>query len=355
MKDYVDTTPLRFEGDGFIRYAQLNQVGFEALETRSMVAEYQRNPVRLVKEFASEEAEDARTLAFDLHLTAEPALGAGAFAKLDEKQRATVINAFDCAVAKMADDWALSETNHPNILASESKNIRATLLALFGQGLARFSLAARNGVWYVTEIEDADVGELSFSDPLQAIFNPATSVASIRPATNLDRALQRLEQVIASKGESVPLLLLKSNLLRAQQFNARVEERKPAVDATNPPAEKAEKAVETKAVAPPPTRPDEARLLLEKITARWPDYAPAQYALANSFDEEAQEKAIVSYQRYAKLMPLDPRPWEQLAFLYNELKRLDEAEAAYREIIARDRENMGRQADLIVFTCAIHN
>jgi tetratricopeptide (TPR) repeat protein len=207
-------------------------------------------------------------------------------------------------------------------------------------------LAARNGVWYVTEIEDADDGELSFTEPLQASLAPTASVGQIRRLLSSypDRALKQLEQLIASKGESAPLLLLKANLLRAKQSREGLEEivQKKSAEA-NPPQ------TESKPTEQKNTQPDEARLLLEKITARWPEYAPAHYMLANSYDEEAREKALLSYQRYTQLMPLDPRPWENLAFLYDKMERPREAEIAYRETIARDPENIDRYAELIVF------
>lgn len=342
LKDYVDATHLRFEGDGFISYAQLNQVNFEVLESRTIVADYQRDPVRLVKEFTAQDAEDARALVFDLELTAEQALGIGALAKLEEKQRAKVINAFDRAVAKVSGDWMLLGSTRPTILASEIKNNRATFLTLFGYRLARVSLASRNGIWYITEIEDADDGELSFGEAVQGVFDSAASVAPIRASSNPERALKQLETLMAVKGESAPLLLLKSNLLRTRQSRERLEKlvQKNSTEAKEQKPEKTE---------PQPKQPDEAQLLLEKITARWPDYAPAQYALANSYDDDTPEKAIIAYQRYAKLMPLDPRPWQQLAALYDKQERLNEAEAAHRETIARDRENIERRAELVAF------
>jgi tetratricopeptide (TPR) repeat protein len=213
-----------------------------------------------------------------------------------------------------------------------------------GSNLFRFSLAARQGVWYITEIEDADDGELSFTEPLQAVFNPAMSVVPLRHSTHPERALKQLEQVLATKGESAPLLLLKANLLRTKQLREVLEEGEPGKS-----AEVNQPQPETRTTAQQPAPPDEAQLLLESITTRWPEYAPAHYVLANSYDEEAWEKALASFQRYAQLMPLDPRPWENLAFLYDEMKRPREAEMAYRETIARDRENIERHAELIVF------
>ena len=336
----MDATHLRFDGDGFITYAQLNQVGLEVLETRAFVADYQRDPIKLVKALAMEEDEDLHSLIFDLELAAEEALGAGSFARLNEKQRETVINAFDRTVEQMTEDWLFMMGGNPTILSSEVKNNRATILAVFGDQLLKLSLAAREGAWYVTELEDVDDGTHAFAEPLQQALNPALNLAQIRTMkqTNPDRALKQLDSYIAAKGESAPLLLLKADILRVKQFRQFIEESKTkeAQPETKPATQK---------------RPDARTILLETVTSRWPDYASAYYALAKAyqFNEETRAKAIVPYQRYAQLNPVDPRPWESLAVLFEQSNHLPEAEAAYREAITRDHENMDRQADLVSF------
>ncbi len=346
LSEYVDATHLRFDGDGFIGYAQLNQVGLEIIETRMFVADYQRDPVKLVKEFALSKNEDSRSLVFDLELTTAQALGAGAFAKLEEKQRNTVIRAFDRAVDAISETGALGWGDKPGILSSEVKANRATILAVFGDQLLKLSLAARDGAWYVTEIEDADDGERTFADPLQNALDPAMNLVQIRSLqqTNPDRALKQLEMLIVAKGETLSLLLLKAKILRTKEFRRHLEAMKErASNEVKDGKPEAKPAVQK--------RPDEATALLETIAARWSESAPVHYALASAyqFDETTREQAIASYQRYTKLMPLDPRPWEILASLFENLNRLPEAESAFHEAIMRDRENIDRQAELVAF------
>ena len=71
LMDRVNATHLRFDGDAFISYAMLNQLDLEITSARRVTADYQRDPIRLVKEFSLDPA--TRDLAFDLPLTAEQA------------------------------------------------------------------------------------------------------------------------------------------------------------------------------------------------------------------------------------------------------------------------------------------
>ena len=69
----------------------LNQLDLEITSARRVTADFQRDPIRLAKEFSLDPA--TRDLAFDLSLTAEQVLGLSGWANLDEKQRAAVISA----------------------------------------------------------------------------------------------------------------------------------------------------------------------------------------------------------------------------------------------------------------------
>src|SRR5581483_5137723 len=225
LMDYVDATHLRFDGDSFAEYAMLNQVELEVLETRSTVADFQRDPARLVKEFARPETEPVRALAFDLALTAERALGAESFAKLDDRQRAAVINAFDRAASELIEDWAENWADNPSILSSEVKDNHATLLAVFGNGLLRFHLASRDGAWYITEVENLDEASEILAEPLRVVTSPAANIAGIRRIqfAQSDRALKQLDQLIAARGESAPLLLVKAQTLAMKRLREGTE------------------------------------------------------------------------------------------------------------------------------------
>jgi Flp pilus assembly protein TadD len=338
LLDYVDATHLRFADDSFISYAMLNQVALEILETRSTIAEFQKDPARLVREFAADSSEPHRALAFDLALTAEQALGADVFAKLNDKQRAGVINAFDRATAELIEEWAFDWADDPSILASEIKDTRARLLTVFGDGLLRFHLAARDGAWYVTEIENVDEATQLIGDALRDALSTDFSPTRIRRMqyTQNARALEQLEKLIAAKGESPSLLLLRAGLLRAKQLRQAPNE----VRDSSGGDQKQEK--------PESEKPDEVAALLRQITTRWPGYAPAWYKLAGHYPvwQEQGEKAVEPFQRYAQLMPLDPRPWERLGALYDKLNRLAEAENAYLEAVKRDPQDYDRRVTL---------
>ncbi len=347
LMDYVDATHLRFADDAFISYAMLGQVELEILETRSTIADFQRDPVKLVKQFAAEESAASRALAFDLGLTTDRALGAGAFAKLDDKQRAAVINAFERVTAELINDWTENWADQPSILSSEVSASHATLLTVFGNGLLRFQLAARDGAWYITEVENLDEASQLLAEPIRGAASTAAPLANVRrnQFAQPERALKQLDQLIKAEGESAPLLLLKAQTLEAKKLKEDIEppqneSAKGKDDPTKP--DKEEKK---------PAPPDAATELLNQITTRWPDYAPAWYVLAEHYisNNQQSERAIEPYQRYAKLMPLDPRPGQKLGTLFEQLNRLDEAASAYREAIARDRRNYQRPITLAGF------
>jgi Flp pilus assembly protein TadD len=231
-------------------------------------------------------------------------------------------------------------------LSSEVKDNRASVLALRGFDLLRLSLAARDGAWYITEIEDANEGLPALADWLRGALNPAASRARIAQLSysQPDRALKQLEQLIAVEGESAPLLLLRARVLQAKQLSEslkKAEAEAAAGDGKEPPAGHEKK----------PEPPDEAAALLSQITKRWPEFAPAHYALAvrHASREGEAEKAIEPYRSYAQFAPLDPRPWRELGKIYQQSKRPTEAEAAYREWAARDRDYFEPQATLAAF------
>jgi tetratricopeptide (TPR) repeat protein len=356
MMDYVDATHLRFDGDAFVSYAMLNQLEMEIIAARNSIADYQRDPLQLVKVLAASESEDkvGRELMFDLALITEQALGAGQWAKLNEQQRTSVISAFDRLVAEQLKTWGPEWGSNVRVLTSEVKEGRATVLLLRGTDLMRLTLAARDGAWYLTEIEDLDNQIPIFSQVLRGALQPSANRWQLFSLTP-ERALKKLDQLIATEGESASLLLIKAQVLsrkhQIEEFNRIVEQ--PAAEKS---AEKAAENTEPKAQAAPSGPPprDEARELFQQIITRWPDFAPAYYALAaeispESDDQAAWEKKIAALQRYTQLVPIDPRPWQGLASAFEARKQFSEAEAAYLEVLKRDRESLSPQINLVAF------
>jgi transglutaminase-like putative cysteine protease/Flp pilus assembly protein TadD len=345
LMEHVDATHLRFDGNAFTSYAMLNQLELEITAARRTVADYQRDPVRLVKEFSLDQA--TRDLAFDFSLTAEQALGAGRWNELDEKQRASVISAFEKTVSEMWETWNAEIPLPPRVLKSEVKGARAHLTVLRGEALLRFTLAQRDGAWFITEHEIVDDALPEFADALGGALQPDRRRGLVFE-TSLEAAAKHIEKLIGSEGEKPELLLLKSRVLSSQQ------------------AEEAIKALDRPEANKDPTKPNQqipdlAVETLKQITTRWPDFAPAHLALARELlysgnDEDAvnplskdAERAIAELHRYAQLAPFDPRPWRDLAFAYEQFEKPEDAESALRKAVELDREYLDHHSALVNF------
>ncbi len=149
------------------------------------------------------------------------------------------------------------------------------------------------------------------------------------------RALKEIDALIAAQQESAELLLLKALVLSRKQFLTGLE----ALDAT--------KNAGRKTVDPR----NEAIVTLEKIIQRWPSFAPAYYQLARRLSANPTEgkRKIELYENYARLMPLDPRPWSAIGEASAALGNPVKAEAAFGEAIRRNQNNLELHMDLLEF------
>lgn len=356
LMDHVDATHLRFDGDAFTSYAMLNQIELEITAVRRTVAEFQRDPIRLVREFSQDESK--RDLAFNLSLTVEQTLGADRWNQLDDKQRNAVIKAFERAVAGMWDTWNPEFDEPVRVIRNETKTDQVALTLLRGEVMLRLTLRQRDGAWFIAEHEIVDDALPEFADALNGALNPAARRGVIYE-TSLDAALKQVERLIAAEGEKPELLLLKYRVLDSQQNEEQLARLTKEVE--DKPAEKPQpNQPPAQAVEPTKPRVDRAVELLKEIATRWPNFAPAQLALGrellNPFDEEAlsplskdAEQGIAALKRYAELVPDDPRVWRELAQAYEQLEKPAEAEAAYHAAIGRDLIYLDHHAALVNF------
>ncbi|MGH9768664.1 MAG: transglutaminase domain-containing protein [Blastocatellia bacterium] len=381
LMDHVDATHLRFDGDAFTSYAMLNQIELEITSARREVADYQRDPIRLVKEFSLNPK--TRDLAFDLSLTAEQALGRGRqsrWTELDEKQRAAVISAFEKTVKEMWETWKVEPPLQPRVLQSEVKAGRASFTLLRGEALLRLTLASRDGVWFITEHEIVDDALPEFADAIQGALQPA-SRRGVVFETSIENAAKHIEKLIAQEGEKPELLLLKSRVLSSQQIMEAAQAQN-SIETNKAETNKAEtgktetnktetgKAETNKTetgkdplILAKPDQPasDPSVEVLKEIAKRWPDFAPARLALArellysgngedavNPLSKDA-ERAIAELSAYARLAPYDPRPWRDLAVAYEQFDKLEEAESALEKAVELDREYLDHHTALVKF------
>lgn len=302
------------------------------------VADFQRDPIRLVEEFSLDEK--TRHLAFDLPLAVEESLGPDAAARLTAKQRAALKTAFDRAVAGIWETWNAGEPEPVRVLERDVKPDRAALTVLRGEELLRLRLASRNGAWFITEHEILDESLAEFADAFAGIVRPGTNRAPIYEAP-IESAPRMADTLIAGQGEKPELLLMKYRLLDAQRFEQIVA--KPDRELN-------------------PDQSDQLDQMLKHLTTRWPDFAPGRLARGRAllYSDDADsgaisplsqdaETAIVELTAYARLAPYDPRPHRDLAFAFEQLEKLPEAEAALRRAIELDPAYLNHHRALVVF------
>ncbi|MFY9225459.1 MAG: transglutaminase domain-containing protein [Blastocatellia bacterium] len=321
LMDYVDATHLRFDDtDTFISYAMLNQIEMEILEARPFVADFQRDPVKLITTITSKDSQVAEEMAFDLSLVAENVLGANSLINLTEKQRASVVSSFERVLAKELKKLKGSI----KILRSEVKNQEANIFALDNENrFLDFHLVKRGEAWYIVEIKNNDYGLAIFDDTLKSAIEERLPIIKLVENSNTDFVVNELDKLIA-KNNQPHLLLAKASILQEKEIR-KIHLNRFANDER--PKEEPNFEVPQK--------------LFQELMTNWPQFAPSYFlSTRRIFNEDKNlETAIPLLQRYAELMPADPRPWESLGDTLINLKRFDEAEKAYYQAIARDDKN----------------
>jgi tetratricopeptide (TPR) repeat protein len=300
------------------------------------ISESQRDPVRVVTALgeAGNEKKSARELAFDLELAGGHAFGADRWSRLKPEEKASVLRAFDLAVAEQLEDWADESSGSTSILDHQTSGAKATVLALRGSDLLRVSLVARNNAWYIVEIEDLDSAIAVLGQTLRGALDSRENrlrLLDIEPT----RALKEIDALISGQQDSAELLLLKALVLSRKQFLTGLE----ALDQT--------KNANRKTIDPR----NEAIFTLEKIIQRWPSFAPAYYQLARRLSANPAEgkRKIELYESYARLMPVDPRPWSAIGEAAATLGDPVKAETAFGEAIRRSQNNLELHMDLLEF------
>ena len=349
LMDHVDATHLRFDGNTFTTYAMLNQLDVEITAARRTVADYQRDPVRLVKEFSLNPA--TRELAFDLSLTVDDALGADAWDTFDEKQRAAAIAAFEKTVSGMWETWDARVPLDVRVLHSKVSGNRATLTVLRGEILLKFKLASRDGSWFITDHEILDDALPEFADALRGVLQ-----ADIRRGRvyelSIEAAEKYIDKLIATEGEKPELEILKYRVLRSKMMQDALERAIAQAEG------KQHEIKQTEAAAVDP-----AIELLKKLSAERPDFAPGQLALARELLSDGNDQsgyqtgplhkdkgaAVSVLRRYANLVPYDPRPHRELATALDAQELHDEAEAEIRKAIELDCSYLDHHLALVTF------
>ncbi len=334
--NFVDATHIRSKSDDLIRYAALNLLDIEVIEAPRSTPDYQRDAGRLAETICkeiSEGSDSALSLSLDMSVVVDAQMGAGAWERASAAERDKLLAAHRRLVSEIEGSLLEDHTSGSlRLLSVKVSGERAEAYTLgsryFDESLIRLDFIRRGDVWMLVEAMemDRDLG----------IVNEV-----MRPT--LESMMEKRNGKTV-RGAMSPYLRALSALSEDAKVALEVIDKSLAED----PKDRRLRFAKAQTLYALDNKAESVKLL-EDLTRE--EYLPAIYYLAETLysDETARARAIELYERYAALMPVDPRPHEMLGDLYTMEKNFERAEAAYRAAIARDQKEASRYDDLAGF------
>lgn len=333
--NFVDATHLRSESGDLIRYAALNLLDIEVMEAPRSIPDYQRDAKALAEMICKEISKGssaALSLALDMSVVADAHIGAGAWERMSAPQRDKMSSSHRRLVAEIEGTLREDDTLAQGLrlltvkVSAERAEAYAIRSLLLDESLIKFEFARKGGVWMLVEVTETD-------RDLRIVNEVMLMIVEQRDGKSANDAMSPFLRSLIALGEDAKVALeitdkaLVENPKDLRLRHARAQ---------------ALFALEKK---------DEAKKQLDELTREEPPHLPALLDLANILygEETERARAIELYERYAALMPIDPRSHESLAQLYTAEKSFARAEAAYRAAITRDSDNVSRYSDLAGF------
>ncbi|HEX5731662.1 MAG TPA: transglutaminase domain-containing protein [Blastocatellia bacterium] len=340
--DFVDATHLKSGSDELLSYTALNAIEIEVLEATRGVADFQRDATTLAKKLCEELPQkrgSALAVALDIAALTDEYMGAGSWNSLNSRERERMSSAYRRLLAELtvayASEGGLGEKMRLLKVTQTGDNAEALAIVpnWLGDMLLKFKLTRRADAWSISELIYLDLDLHVISE-------------SLRPA-----AQTILEQRNGKAASNVPMSEhARVALLLDEDAQAALELSDKALAAD--PESRRFKHLKALALLEL-EKEDEAVKLLTELSDEKAPFAPAMLKLAWYYQESEKEdpaedhtKAIKLFERYASVMPYDPRPHEELAALYRDKSDTARAEAEYRQVIKLDPENTDAYTDL---------
>lgn len=347
--DFVDATHLKSESDELLSYTALNAIEIEVLEATRGVAEFQRDATALAKKLCEElpqKRESALAVAIDIAALTDEYMGAGSWSSLNSRERERMSSAYRRLLEELSVAYASEGgvAQRMRLLSVTQAGDKAEALAIVpnwpSDRLLKFKLTRRADVWSLSELVHVD-------------FDLNIISETLRPA-----AQTIIEQRSGKATNNVPMSEhSRAALLIDEDAQAAVELSDKALAAN--PEDRRFKYLKALALLEL-ERNDEAVKMLAELSDEKAPLAPAILKLALYYKEtekenpaEDRDKAIKLFERYATLMPADPRPHGELAILYRDKSEAARAEAAYREVIKLDTQNTDAYTDLAEYLAVL--
>lgn len=357
--DYVDATHIRAESAELLSYVSLNLIELETLEVTRTTPDFQRDPGKLVEkilqDFSSTTAakNEALSLALDMQILANHVMGAGAWDAMTDKereqfsgmQRNLFYSLSNVLEGDEGDETAL------RVLKTNIDGDRAEVWTMASwsdatERLVKFKLVRKGDAWMLQEIVQADdefnmIAEV-LHPAVQLIIeqrkgnprrgNSYSALWRTKSAADSDvkAAFEIVEQGLKVSPDDQALRLVKAKLILLSVVKTDSDEEVKTSETQARDAENLKKR-------------EEAKLLLETLINEKQAFPPALKELADVYagedNSESRKKAITLYERYAAMIPEDPRPWQKLAALHSSENEPEKAFADYQAAIKLDWRN----------------
>ena len=322
---FVDATHIRNAGDALITSAGLKLIELEVMESTRSTAEFQKTAralaEHLVKAIPAGDKSEVEA-AIDIATLTDVHMGAGAWAKLNDREREQMWSTYRRVLAEIIIGYSRGEFGKPSmrLLHVEEKGDTAEAICLWDPNdlLVKLRFLRRNEVWHLVEVSQADTGLAVASEHMQ------TAIAAIQKV----RAGEKPSELGTSDFIRV-LLLMKQDGAKSAALAGELLKAKPKDTGLR--FLKALSLLGGEKTA-------DGEKILRELSAE--NYAPAVSRLADYLNgSEEGDDAKVSlemYERYTKLEPWDSRGFTNLGNAYDQIDRAVEAEAAYRKALELD-------------------
>ncbi|HEU4390826.1 MAG TPA: transglutaminase domain-containing protein, partial [Blastocatellia bacterium] len=334
--NFVDATHIKSASSELVAYSALNAIGLEVVKTTRAIPEFQKSPTALAEALCNEfnnGDEEALAVALDPAFLVDSLMGDGAWAAMSAAERDQIYSARRRLAAELADafssPWKGSAGVRVLQVKQEGDRAEAAIISL--GSLSRIYLGRKGESWFVRECRYEDLAYSVIEEDLRpTLLGLEAKRKNAKPPQIVDSA--------------------ESRVLQARDRDARQAVQIAEAALKEAPTSKTLRYL--KAVCLLQTlgearaaRQEEAVRLLDELAGEKPVFVPAlrelaeHYAGADRTDPAYQsqlDKAIDLYQRYAALVPEDPRPHEAMGLIYDDAEDLVHAEAEYRKLVALD-------------------
>ena len=340
--DFVDATHIRDSAKGaLLTYAALNLVQLEVLEAPRGVAEFQKDPRALAAKLSQELPRGnltALTSALDLAVLTNETPGFATWDSLSDTERELMSSGYRRLLNEINGSFR-SEADPVHdfrLLQVRENGDTAEAVAIepdYEDVLLKFYFVRRNDAWFLTEILQADYSYHIIAETLQPTIRTILDRRSNKSARKQNNS-EFVRVLLAMTKDPQAAIAIADRALKDNPKNQGLRHLKAVAFHRN-------------------EKPEDAIRLWQELAADTKPFAPSLLELAQHYaaeeDAEKRKLAIEFYNRYAALMPEDPRTHVALAGVYEQSNDDLHAEAEHRAALKADPANTDEYVEFAAF------